>query len=71
MWCEHCQATTALLRRTIRLTQDGKEIIIEICSNCKYRTEIEYYKGITVRFKTEGKKYGNRTNKKIKKALAK
>jgi len=47
MYCDICDATTICLSRTIRVTKDGREIIIERCGNCMSIIETEYFLGPT------------------------
>lgn len=51
MWCENCDGNTPCAQRTVRITKDGREIIIEYCEVCMMRTETEYLMGPTVRLK--------------------
>jgi len=59
IWCEHCDAATPPIKNTIRLTTDGHEIVRHTCEFCKRITEIEYYKGPTVRITAEGEQTTN------------
>jgi len=52
MWCEYCNQQSPCAQETVRITKDGKEIIIQYCEVCLHRTEIEYYKRPTVRIQT-------------------
>lgn len=49
MWCEYCEISTPSTKTTIRITSDGQEILVKDCEFCGRRTEIEYFKGTTVR----------------------
>lgn len=49
MWCHNCDKTSFSKKTTIRLTSDGNEILIEICGNCNYKSETEYFRGSTTR----------------------
>jgi len=63
-YCEYCEGQTPSSKATIKITKDGKEILVRICENCGFKTEIEYYKGPTVSFKVSRKKNEHRINKK-------
>jgi len=49
MWCHNCDQPSYAKKTTVRLTNDGAEIIIQICGLCNRKSETEFYKGSTVR----------------------
>ena len=49
MWCHNCEQISFAKKSTIRLTEDGHEIIVQICGSCNRKSETEYYKGPTIR----------------------
>jgi hypothetical protein len=49
MWCENCQTPSFSLQTTVRITKDGKEILIQHCGRCMTRIETEFVKGPTIR----------------------
>jgi len=57
MWCDYCNTASYSVQTTIRITKDGKEVVVERCGNCMRRTEIEYIKGPTVSIKVKRAKY--------------
>lgn len=57
MWCDNCDDFSYSSKTTMRITADGREILIMHCVYCKSKIELERKKGNTIRVKNEiGKK---------------
>lgn len=41
MWCDLCDTLSYSEKTTIRVTKDGREIVIQQCSHCHARVETE------------------------------
>ena len=67
MFCDNCDVLSYSSKTTIRITKDGREIIIQRCSHCGARVETEYKKpGSKISFqveKTQSKKIKVKTKR--------
>jgi RNase P subunit RPR2 len=54
MFCDNCDTLSFSTKTTIRVTKDGREILIQRCGHCGARVETEYRKlGSKVSFQVE------------------
>lgn len=56
MWCDWCDDISYSVQSTVRLTKDGREILIRYCGKCLHKSEVEYRSGNTVSIRNQGKK---------------
>jgi hypothetical protein len=64
MWCDSCDCLSYSEKTTIRITKDGREILIQYCSHCHARVETEYRKlGSKISFQVEKAKIKVKTKR--------
>lgn len=70
MWCDNCDRLSYSNKTTIRITKDGREVIVQKCANCEATIESEHNKlGPTTSLKVSGSKKKHKSKNK-KKRLA-
>ena len=62
MWCDNCDDFSYSEKTVIRITKDGREMLIKRCAHCGARVESEIVRPNTVRIDNDPIKLANSTN---------
>lgn len=53
MWCDNCDNLSFSVKTTIRITNNGKEVLVKKCNYCGSKVETEIVRKKTTRIYTD------------------